>query len=114
MSDDIKSPKAEEVMGRWIIYRWRRSCSPSKMAWEGWCQGVRGGIVAELCGGHFTTPNPRLLPLIEMELLLAQTHEERAAEVAARVPIDGDAGAFARLGAPVGPREVEWPPPAPP
>lgn len=114
MSQELKVPRPDEITNRWIIWRWRGSSSPTKWAMEGWCQGVRGGEIAEICGGRFVSPSPRRVPLHEIELLLAQTHEERAVEIAAREPKDGDAEAFARPGAPTAPSAVEWPPPAPP
>ncbi len=108
MAQEIKAPRAEQIVNRWIIWRWRLSASPTKLALEGWCQAVRGGEIAEICGARFVSPCPLRVPLHEIELLLAQTHEERLAEIAAREPKDGEPEAFARKGAPVACAVVQW------
>lgn len=111
MSQEPNIPKAEAIVGRWICFRWRHSVSVTFGVREAWCQAVRGGAVAELSGGFFVSKHPTLLPLAEMDLLLVQTNDERAADMARREPLRGDPMAFAKTGAPVGPQPIRWPRP---
>ena len=85
--------KRTAVVGNWIM--WKRLGHGRQLIEEHFCQAVRGGAVAELLTDRpFTASpaHPRLELLCEMEVLAVSTHEERAAEITARVAMPGRPG----------------------
>lgn len=86
-------PEAESIakpplVGSWIL--WKRLGSGRMLIEEHFCQAIRGGTVAELVSEppfSASADHPRLEILSEMAVLTVSTSEERAAEIAARVPV---------------------------